>query len=82
MSLLDRLLKEVPKRKPASLFNPQREIVRKYMTEITEAKERGYSWTQIRIAVKAEAAERGEWDEERGSLDVEKMYRRLMEEEG
>jgi hypothetical protein len=81
MSILERLLEEVPKRKPSSVLNPQRQLVREYMADIAEAKERGYSWWQINRAVKKDAEERGVWNEEWGRWSLESLYNQIRKDE-
>jgi hypothetical protein len=51
------------------------------MAEITEAKERGYSWTQVNKAVMEDATEKGEWNTDWDSWRVEALYRELAKEE-
>jgi hypothetical protein len=80
MSILERLLEEVPKRKPLSLLSPQRQLVKEYMADITEAKERGYSWNQIGKAVELEASAKGKWNAEWNRWNIDSLYRQIMKE--
>jgi hypothetical protein len=80
MSILERLLEEVPKRKPLSLLSPQRQLVKEYMADIAEAKERRYSWNQIGKAIEQEASEKGKWSAGWNRWRVESLYRQIMKE--
>jgi hypothetical protein len=82
MSILERLLEEVPKRKPLSLLSPQYQLVREYMSDITEAKERGYSWNQIGRAIEQEASAKGEWNAAWDRWRVEALYNQIRKEGG
>jgi hypothetical protein len=81
MSILERLLKKVPKRKPLGGLSPQRQLVKLYMADIAEAKERGYSWNQINEAVEMDAAEKGQWDTAWNRWRIEALYREIRKEE-
>jgi hypothetical protein len=81
MSILDLLQQEVPKRKPLSLLSPQYQLVKRYMPDIAEAKERGYSWNQIERAVENDAAEKGEWNTEWDRWRVEALFNQIKREQ-
>jgi hypothetical protein len=78
MSILDRLLSEVPRNSPTGKLNPQYHLVKEYMAEIAEAKEHGYSWLQIGEAVKQDASEKGRWNENWKRWNIQKLYNQIL----
>lgn len=82
MSLLSRLLSEVPKRRNAVRVDRQYELTKELIPEIDEARARGYSWSQVTRAVEEMLRESGEWREEWRRWDIEKNYKRIKKEAG
>ena len=78
MSILDRLTKEPPRHTaPPGSFNPKYQVTKHYMTEIEAARQKGYSWNQIKKAVVAEANAEGIWDGSWVGWDLGSVYWRV-----
>ena len=80
MSILDRLALQIPKLKRGSFLNPQYQLTRQYLPDIEKAKELGYSWSQICLAVAEDATEQGRWNKQWRSYDIQEMYRKIKKE--
>jgi len=77
MSILERLSKEVPKRRPAGEHSPQYQATLQFVDEIEKAKELGYTWWQIGAAIKEELTDMGVWRESWQSCNTEKIFRQI-----
>lgn len=80
MSLLSRLLDEVPRNRAVVRVDRQYELTRELVPEIEEARAHGYSWSQVTRAAKDALKEAGEWREEWHQCDIEKNYRQIKKE--
>lgn len=80
MSLLSRLLDEVPRNRAVARVDRQYELTRRLVPEIDEARAHGYSWSQVTRAVEEALRETGEWREEWHRWDIAKNYRRVRKE--
>lgn len=80
MSLLSRLLNEVPKNRAVMRVDRQYELTRELVPEIEEARAHGYSWSQVTRAARDALKEAGEWREEWRQCDIEKNYRQIKKE--
>nr|DAY45205.1 MAG TPA: hypothetical protein [Caudoviricetes sp.] len=80
MSLLSRLLDEVPKNRAVVRVDRQYELTRKLVPEIEEARAHGYSWSQVTRAARDALKEAGEWREEWRQFDIEKNYKQIKKE--
>ena len=78
MSLLDRLSNQVPKRKKDGADSPIYKLTLRYVEEIDRAKEKGYSWWQIKRAFEEEV--RDELPEDWRSSILESCYRKIKKE--
>ena len=78
MSILDRL-SQTPPRHAATpgAFDPKYQFTRRYMTEIEEARQKGYSWDQIKKALVAEVNAEGIWDGCWSGWDLGSVYWRV-----
>lgn len=77
MSLLSRLLNEVPRNRAVVRVDRQYELTRGLVPEIDEARAHGYSWSQVTRAVEGALRETGEWREEWHRWDIEKNYKQI-----
>lgn len=80
MSLLNRLLDEVPRNRAVARVDRQYELTRGLVPEIEEARAHGYSWSQVTRAAKDALKEAGEWREEWHQCDIEKNYKQIKKE--
>ena len=80
MSLLGRLLDEVPRNRAVVRVDRQYELTKKLVPEIDEARAHGYSWSQVTRAVEEALRASGEWREEWHRWDIAKNYRRIKKE--
>ena len=82
MTFIERLqATEAPYHRRKTLGGPLGQLVARYMDDMTEARERGYSWTQICKMVKTMAKEAGEWNEHWNLGQIENQYRRFKKGE-
>ena len=75
--LLERLAAEVPRHHQTIQNDALGQLVTRHMAEIEEARERGYSWTQIYREAKAMWQESGEWREGWVVANIEARYRKI-----
>lgn len=80
MSLLSRLLDEVPRNRAVARVDRQYELTRGLVPEIDEARAHGYSWSQVTQAVEEALKEAGDWREGWHRYDIEKNYRQIKKE--
>lgn len=80
MSLLNRLLDEVPRNRAVARVDRQYELTRGLVPEIDEARAHGYSWSQVTQAVEEALKEAGDWREGWHRYDIEKNYRQIKKE--
>ncbi|GHV34511.1 hypothetical protein FACS1894187_05230 [Synergistales bacterium] len=79
MSLMSILSNEPPKRGPKdTVSNPIYRLTEKYKAEIGEAREKGYSWSQIINAMRQDAGV----GEEMRLCKVEGLYNAMRKKEG
>lgn len=76
-NIMNRLSHSVPKRMTAYRVDRQFEMTKQLVPQIEEARLRGYSWTQIVVAVEEEMKATGEWREEWHRWDIRKNYNQL-----
>jgi hypothetical protein len=80
MPFIDRLKREIPRRRTGVRVDQFYELTKKLIPEIEEARGYGYSWTQICRAIEAECLAQGNWNSEWRSYDIEKNYRRIKKD--
>lgn len=78
MSLLERLSNQIPKRKKDGTDSPIYKLTLRYVEEIDRAREKGYSWGQIKRAFEEEV--RDELPEDWRSSLLDTCYRRIKKE--
>ena len=81
MTLLEQLEKDLPARMRDGHLDQLGLIVKDLSEDIGKAREGGYSWEQIRRAMKEILSERGEWDEDWKATQIERRYKKVREQE-
>ena len=77
MTILELLADETPRHGGQPRGATQ--LIRRDMAEIEEARQKGYSWTQISKAAKRKWAMNGEWDEKK-YVNFGLLYSKLKKE--
>jgi hypothetical protein len=80
MPVIDRLKREVPRRRTGVRVDLFYELTKKFIPEIEEARSYGYSWSQICPAIEAECQAQGIWNCKWRSYDIEDNYRRIKKD--
>ena len=81
MSLITHLATEAPRRAARDIKeDPRYQIALRYFDDITELRERGYTWGQINRAATLEAQATGLWGENFQSVRAEEFYRKILKE--
>lgn len=81
MSLTVRLSTEAPRRTARDIKeDPRYQIALRYFDEITELRERGYTWGQINHAATLEAKATGLWSDKFNGVRAEEFYRKILKE--
>lgn len=81
MSLITHLATEAPRRVARDIKeDPRYQIALRYFDEITELRERGYTWGQINHAANQEALAIGLWNDDRKTVSADQFYKRILKE--
>jgi hypothetical protein len=81
MPVIDRLKREVPRRRAGVRVDLFYELTGKFIPEIEEARRYGYSWPQICHAIEDECLAQGIWNEKWHCYDIQSNYRRIKKED-
>lgn len=80
MPILERLKREVPRNRRGVRVDHFYELTKKFVKEIEEARQYGYSWVQICVAIQSECEVQGKWNKNWRALDIQSNYYKIKKE--